>query len=123
MGFSKLTSNMVKKRFQHMRDTMPKNTKGYHRKQKAIDKMEQATLSGDTSAMEEIVGELKTSNDTFKYGNSAFMKNPSNPSKYQNKGTQELTRTSRSGTGHLASDGDYWVDLPEGMSGTVVKKL
>jgi hypothetical protein len=139
MGFSKLITNAsdhlkkvrkstdrsqgLTKRFDRMRQRVPEGSKGFHKQQQLIDNMEIGTQTENKELMQFATNELKQYKDTWKHGNSAFPKNPTNPSKYSNQSKTEHTRTSRSGTGDLATDGNHWIDLPEGMAGTVVKKL
>lgn len=109
-------------RFNDMRTNLPKDAK--HIDRQLIDNMEMGFLSGNKEQIDFTYNYAKQRKDTWKFGNSDFMRNPTNPSKYQSMGSgQDLTRTTRGGTGDLATDDDYYIDLPEGMRGTVVKKL
>lgn len=140
MGFSKLISNSsdvlrktrrkhagtprqraIQQRFDDMRGNLSKDST--LKDQQLIDNMEIGFLNKDKDHIDFVFNEAKQRKDTWKFGNSDFMKNPSNSTKYDSKAGQDLTRTSRAGTGDLGTDGDYWLDLPEGQRATVVKKL
>lgn len=143
MGFSKLISNSGDVVKQYRKKARLKNPKRQQaitdrfndmrgnlggdaalKDHQLIDNMEMGFLSGNKEQIDFTFNHAKQRKDTWKFGNSDFMQNPTNSSKYQSMGgSKDLTRTTRGGTGDLASDGDYWLDLPEGMAGTVVKKL